>query len=167
MNKMLRTLLGKIFAKTYKISKNTCYKFMYGKNINFGEKVAYRMGFKIRIEGEGQLTIGTRTSFNYNCSISCLGQIDIGDDCLIGENVKFYDHNHNYTDPSELIDKQGFRVGKISVGNNCWIGSNVTILNNVEIGDNVVIGADCLIYQSIPSNTLVKNKAQLIIEERK
>lgn len=90
----------------------------------------------------------------------------IDDHCLFGENVKMYDHNHVYADRETPISKQGMRVGEIRIGRNCWIGSNTVILANVEIGDNVVIGANCLIYKSIPSNSVVKNKTELIIQNR-
>lgn len=85
---------------------------------------------------------------------------------MFGENVKLYDHNHRFTDKQINFKDQGFKVGSIKIGDNCWIGSNVTILCNVSIGDNVVIGANCLIYKSIPSNTVVKNKNDLLIEDR-
>ena len=41
------------------------------------------------------------------------------------------------------------------------------ITNNsiVEIGDNVIIGANCLIHKSIPSNTIVKHMENLIIQQ--
>ncbi|NJK98761.1 MAG: hypothetical protein HC905_31020 [Bacteroidales bacterium] len=34
----------------------------------------------------------------------------------------------------------------------------------VKIGSNVVIGAGCLIYKSIPSNSVVKNRQNQMIE---
>ena len=42
--------------------------------------------------------------------------------------------------------------------------SNVTILKGVTIGNNVVIGANCLIYKDIPDNSIVKLHSENIIE---
>lgn len=166
----INALNGKILKKLNKIYISTkifLYKLLYGDRINFGKDVSFRTGFKVIIVDKGSLKIGQRTFFNHNCSISCLGEIQIGNDCLFGEHVKFYDHNHRFDNPKVPIAEQGFKIGKIKIGNNCWFGSNVTILNNVTIGDNVIIGANCLIYHSIPSNTIVKNNSKLIIESLK
>ena len=122
-----------------------------------------RNNFNITIGNTGVLLIGDHCFFNNNCSINCLGNIEIGDNNQFGENVLFYDHNHQYKDANQLISNQGYTIGKILIGNNCWIGSNVIILKDVSIGDNCIIGAGCVIHQSIPSNSVVINKQNLLI----
>lgn len=114
---------------------------------------------------DATLIIKERTFFNNNCSINCLGHVEIGENVMIGEGVKIYDHNHaySYKESGLHVEKNEFTIGKVIIGNNTWIGSNVTILNNVEIGDNVIIGANCLIYKSIPANTIVKHGENLIM----
>lgn len=163
----VRDFIVKIFTKLYLVYKVNYFKFLYGEKIDLHKKISFRRGFKLIVDGEGKISIGKGCFFNYNTSISCLGKVEIGEYCLVGENVKMYDHNHRFSDRTKRIDDQGFKVGTIKIGNNCWIGSNVTILNNVTIGDNVVIGANCLIYKSVPSNTIVKSKSEVILQERK
>ena len=167
MVRFIGKFLVKVFSKIYICYTNYQLKILYGNKIKIGNKVSYRRGFKVKIEEIGTLSIGDYTSFNYNCSISCLRNVEIGEYCLIGENVKFYDHNHRFSDSTKRIIEQGFTVGSIRIGNNCWIGSNVTLLKGVTIGDNVVIGANCLINKSIPSNTIVKNQNHLQLEQRR
>lgn len=134
-------------------------------NIIAGNNLSVRRGFTLMISGAARLRIGHNVFFNNRCSISCCGHISIGNDCLFGENVKLYDHNHNFRDGQSLIREQGFRIGQIQIGDNVWIGSNVTILNNVVIGENVVIGAGCLIYRDIPANTLVRQRQDLALDD--
>jgi acetyltransferase-like isoleucine patch superfamily enzyme len=129
-----------------------------------GARCIFRKRCTLSIDGTGQMTLGNDNFFNNNCSITCLGKINIGDNNLFGENVKMYDHNHEYRDSSSLIRNQGFRIGEIIIGNNCWFGSNCTILSNVVIGDNVVVGANVLVYKSIPSNSVVRATLPLVIE---
>ncbi|TOI54642.1 hypothetical protein CGI57_23165, partial [Vibrio parahaemolyticus] len=45
---------------------------------------------------------------------------------------------------------------------NVFIGANVTILQGVEIGDNSVIGAGCLISQNVEKNKIVRANAPII-----
>lgn len=140
-------------------------KLLNSKNISLGKGVHVRSRFFSNING-GKLTIGNNVFFNNDCSINCQGQIIIGDNCIFGENVKIYDHNHIFSDLNKPISGQGMKVGRIKIGKNCWIGSNVVILTNVEIGNNVVIGANCLIHKSVPSDSLVKCNSELIVESR-
>jgi len=130
--------------------------------LTIGKDISFKDGVKILLGHSGEIRIGANCFFNNNCSLNCLGNINIGNDNQFGENVLFYDHNHQYKDPSQLISQQGYTIGKIMIGNNCWVGSNVVILKDVEIGDNVVIGAGCIIYKSIPSNTVIVNQQNLV-----
>ncbi|OAS88194.1 MULTISPECIES: acyltransferase [Metabacillus] len=147
--------------------KKMHFRLNYGERVDLPPDLLFRKGFKLLVEKEGRFKIGNGCFFNFNCTITCFGDTTIGNDCIFGENVKFYDHNHRFSDTEVLIRNQGYKVGSIKIGNNCWIGSNVTILKDITIGDNVVIGANCLINKSIPSNTIVKPKNELIFEEKR
>lgn len=78
-----------------------------------------------------------------------MGSITIGDNNLFGPNVVVVDHNHIYSDSSELICKQGFSIAPVKIGSDIWVGSNVTICEGVEICDHVVIGANSVVAKSI------------------
>jgi acetyltransferase-like isoleucine patch superfamily enzyme len=132
-------------------------------NVKIGTAVQFRNGCQIRTGMNGKLAIGNRVFFNNYCSITCFNSITIGDDCQFGESVKFYDHNHQYKATDKLINQQGYSTGSIKIGNNCWFGSDVIILKNVEIGDNVIIGAGCIIHESIPEGSVIINKQKLIM----
>tara|TARA_A100001015_G_scaffold166954_1_gene185616 strand:- start:3134 stop:3313 length:180 start_codon:yes stop_codon:yes gene_type:complete len=54
--------------------------------------------------------------------------------------------------------------GKIVVGNNVWIGANCVILKNVTIGDNSVIGANSTITKNIEKNKVVVGLNKVIKE---
>ena len=114
---------------------------------------------------EAEITISENVFFNNYCSINALGKISIGENTIFGEAVKIYDHNHKHDRVNNIleVERDEFSIAPVSIGRNCWIGSNVTILKGVEIGDNVIVGANCLIYQSIPSNSIVKLKTELTV----
>jgi acetyltransferase-like isoleucine patch superfamily enzyme len=136
-------------------------------SIKIGPSFKARLNLLIYVENQSEIIIGENVFFNNNCSVNCMSSIKIGQNTIIGEGVKFYDHNHKfYFDNIERlkISRNDFNTAPIVVGENCWIGSNVTILKGVTIGDNVIIGANCLLYQSVPSNTVVKNKSELYFD---
>ena len=163
----VNTLYYNLIYRESKIGK----KLRLGSHCNFalwgnyklliGDKAYLRNFCRIQIEN-GELKIGDNTFFNNFCTINCLDKITIGDNCLFGEGVKIYDHNHNYRDPHQVLSQQGYSLGEVEIGNNCWIGSNVVIMKGVSIGDNVIIGANSIIFKDIPSDHMVKSQAPAV-----
>ena len=94
---------------------------------------------------EGILRIGDNNFFNSNCNITCYGKILIGDNNLFGQNVVIVDHNHKHNQLNQLICKQGFEIGTISIGSDCWICANVVICSGTEIGNHVVVAANSVV----------------------
>jgi acetyltransferase-like isoleucine patch superfamily enzyme len=134
-------------------------------SINIGDNVCFREFCSLLVWPQAKLNIGNNVFVNSYCSINCLASISIGSNTMFGEGVKMYDHNHKYTYQDKLIvDGAAFKTGAIKIGNNCWIGANVTILMGVTIGDNVIVGANNLVYKSIPPNCIVKAKTDMLVE---
>ena len=112
----------------------------------------------------GKLILHDGVFINNSCSFNCMERIEIGSGTMMGEGVRFYDHDHIYT--ADTIEKWQWTTAPIKVGKDCWIGSNVTILKGVTIGDNTIIGAGCLVRKDIPANSVVYNDGNLIVKER-
>jgi acetyltransferase-like isoleucine patch superfamily enzyme len=47
------------------------------------------------------------------------------------------------------------KMGKIVIGNNCFIGNGSKIMLGVRIGDNVIVGAGAIVTKDVPSNSVV------------
>lgn len=165
---MVKITLNEKVKKIISISINLLrvfkFKFLYKGKIEIPYRTKIRKGLKIELAPNGKLTIGKGVTFNYDCSISCLERVEIKNNTIFGENVKLYDHNHRFNDPTKPISKQGYSTGEIKIGSNCWIGSNVVILKNVTIGNNVVIGANSTIKESVPDNTIVRTRDDLVYD---
>lgn len=146
----------------YKINK-IYYHIKYFK-VKFGKKINFRKRFNIVVGKNANIIIGNNCFFNNDCSINAKNHIQIGDNCIFGENVKIYDHNHRFNNKNLVIKEQGYSIGEIKIGNNCWIGSNVCILKGANIGDNVVISAGVVIDKEIGSNVIVRRKDELLLD---
>ena len=121
--------------------------------------------FEIFHVSSGKLILHDGVFVNNSCSFNCMERIEVGNGTMMGEGVRFYDHDHVYT--AEKIEKWQWTTAPIRVGRDCWIGSNVTILKGVTIGDNTIIGAGCLIRNDIPANSVVYNDGNLVVKERR
>lgn len=133
-----------------------------GSKLTLKHSVFTRRNVSFRVEG-GKLTIGT-SFFNQGCSITCMDNIQIGDNCLFGPNVVVVDHDHEYRYTDESRGNH-YRKAPISIGNNVWIGANVTILRGTQIEDGAVIGAGCVIRGRVEKNTVVINKQDIYIKD--
>ena len=113
----------------------------------------------------GKLILHKGVFINNSCSFNCIERIELGAGTMMGEGVRFYDHDHIYT--AEKIEKWQWTSAPIIIGRDCWIGSNVTILKGVTIGNNTIIGAGCLVRNDIPANSVVYNDGHLVVKERR
>ena len=140
----------------FKIAIKKKSKLIIGKNFKSRNNMAFR------IYDGGTINIGDNCFFNDNCSINCQKNIVIGNNLICGQNVLFFDHDHDYK--NNIYD---FIRDDIKIGNNVWIGANCIILKGVTIGDNVVIAAGTTVRKSIKSNTIVYQEKNMIIKEKR
>lgn len=82
--------------------------------------------------------------------------VSVGDNTTISFDVVFVTHDAATRVIRNLPDgnRETVVYGTISVGKNCFIGCRTTILPNVKIGDNAIIGAGSLVNRDIPSNVI-------------
>lgn len=132
-----------------------------GVNIDIGNNAQIRSNAVIRAGKKSSIKIGNSFFANKGLSINALGNIQIGNNTIFGEDIKIYDHNHGFKENDKNIQDQPYSIGNVSIGNNCWIGSNSVILKDVSIGNNCIIGANCVVYKSIPDNTVINSSTRL------
>ena len=159
-------LLHRVLINFRRVCITAYYKLVYGDKFRYGTHFKFRGSFKLYLHDKGCIEFGNDVFLNNYFSATAIDNIKIGDNCIFGEGVKIYDHNHSFKDTSMAIAEQPLSSKPVVIGNNCWIASNVTILAGVHIGENSVIGANCLIYKDIPANCIVKHKEDVTIESR-
>lgn len=81
----------------------------------------------------------------------------IGNNVHLAAGVSLVTHDVTHSMLNAMIGKKTFqeKVGCIKIGDNVFIGNRATILYNVEIGSNVIIGAESVVTKSIPDNSIV------------
>ena len=82
---------------------------------------------------------------------ACL--IRIGNHCTITSNVKFVVHDGAgwlFTDEVPGLQK----FGTIEILDNCFIGISATILADVKIGPNSIVGASSVVTKDVPPGTI-------------
>jgi len=139
--------------------------------VNIGDKVVIGSNSIIECTGSLQsigkgLKIGSRTSFANDCFFGCAGGIEIGDDVIVGQYVRFHSENHNYNDKNKLIKEQGVTHKGIKIGNNCWIGAGAVFLDGAEIGDGCVVAANAVVTKKFEDNMVIGGLPAKVIKTR-
>lgn len=142
---------NKIVFKSIPMMNNS-FKIAMKKDtkLNIGKKLRTRNNVSFRIYNSGTIKIGNNCFFNDGCSINCQKNIEIGNNVIFGQNVMIFDHDHDYKN-----DVNNFIMDDVKIGNNVWIGANCIILKGTIIDDNVVIAAGTIVKENISNNKLV------------
>lgn len=164
-------LIHKILIRLMSIFTIAKYKAIYGKSFSCSFRNRVASSLRVRICG-GSIVIGNGVSFRENCSLNvtngtiligkdcffndfvCLNarlNISIGDNCIFGQSVKVYDHDHDYHSKHMADD---FVCKAVEIKKNTWVGSDAVILKGAEIGEHCVIGAKSLVKHHLDNNTL-------------
>lgn len=83
----------------------------------------------------------------------------------IGDNTIIAPYTHILAHDASTLRFLGYgKIGKVTIGKNCFIGLGTIILPNVSIGDNVIVGAGSVITHDIESGVVVAgNPAKVIM----
>lgn len=93
-------------------------------------------------------------------------ELNIGDNCLFGQNIKMMlgDHHKIYS----LEDNKMINVPKsgIDIGDNVWLARNVTLLKDVKISKNSVVGYGSTVTKRFEQeNALIVGSPAKIVKE--
>ena len=117
------------------ISKYTIYPFI----LLYFRHITFKLG----------ISIPWNTQIGPGFYIGHFGGIVINENCVIGRNC-------NISQGVTLGQKnRGAYKGYPTVGDNVYIGPGAKIIGAVKVGNNVAIGANCVVTKDIPDNSVV------------
>ncbi len=103
----------------------------------------YRLSIKLGISISPSTDIGSGFNINHIGGIVVNGKSVINKNCTISHGVTLGQKN------------RGKYKGYPILANNIYIGPGAKIIGAVKIGNNVAIGANCVVTQDIPENSVV------------
>ncbi len=106
------------------------------------------------------IAVGKNVFINSGCCFQDQGGIEIGDGCLIGQQVVIATLNHDLSPEN----RGNMFPAPVKIGNNVWIGAHATILPGVTVGDNAVIAAGAVVTRDVPADTVVAGVPAKIIK---
>lgn len=108
---------------------------------------------------EPKIYIGDNVCMNTDIHIGAINNISIGNNVLFASRIFITDHFHGKILAEELSSapqkRKLFSKGSVTIEDNVWIGEGVSILPDVTIGKNSIIGANAVVTNSFPKNSII------------
>lgn len=135
---------------------------------------------RIWVRFGGVVRIGCYSNINADSEIRCDESVTIGSYNQISYGVRIWDTNtHSILSKEErrktteeFYPYFGYENSKpktvpVYIGDDCWIGEKASILKGTKLGDEVIVGYNCLLSgQSVPDKSMVVTKSVLDIRTR-
>jgi maltose O-acetyltransferase len=110
----------------------------------------------------GNIELGERVFFNFNCIVLDVCRVRIGEFSQFGPAVQILTPMHPLQ--AELRRKQEY--GKpVDIGSDVWVGAGALILPGVRIGNKAVIGAGSVVTRDIPDGVFAAGNPCRVIRE--
>ena len=106
------------------------------------------------VEIQKNATVGKRCKISSHTFV-CEG-VTIEDNVFVGHNVAFINDSYpRATTGDQLQTEADWKVERTLVKKGASIGSGCTILSNITIGENALVGAGSVVTKDVPPNTIV------------
>ena len=141
--------------------------FIFQRVLRINSNVPFPVHYTSRVIGYSYLKLNkdsnTVGSFclSHACYIQGLQGIEIGENFLFGPGISIISVNHGVDNEYKDI-----KTKPIIIGNNVWLGTNVSILPEVQLGNNVVVGAGSVVTKSFPDDVIIAGNPAAIIKKR-
>jgi len=107
------------------------------------------------VEIQKNATVGRRGKISSHTFV-CEG-VTIEDNVFVGHNVAFINDTYPRATAADggLQTEKDWRVDPTVIKKGASIGSGATILCNVTVGENAIVGAGSVVTKNVPANTIV------------
>jgi acetyltransferase-like isoleucine patch superfamily enzyme len=106
------------------------------------------------VEIQKNATVGKRCKISSHTFV-CEG-VTIEDNVFVGHNVAFINDSYpRATTGEQLQTEADWKVERTLVKKGASIGSGTTILSNITIGENALVGAGSVVTKDVPPNSIV------------
>src|SRR6185503_20921829 len=108
-----------------------------------------------------RLKIGELCGLNFGCYFELDGDVTLADHVAVGHEVMFLTRTRDSKNPERRGSVSG--SAPIVIENGCWLGSRSVILPGVTVGAGSVVGANDVVKESLPPNTLLAGTRKISI----
>ncbi|RUO49321.1 acyltransferase [Pseudidiomarina donghaiensis] len=121
----------------------------------------------VKVNGKRNLTLNDNVFVGSNCTFVCYEEpIVIGKNTLIAQDCFIITRNHKFNVDSP-IREQGYTNNPVKIGDDVWIGAKCVILPGVNIGNGAIVAAGSVVTRSVASHHVVGGVPARVISVRR
>jgi acetyltransferase-like isoleucine patch superfamily enzyme len=110
------------------------------------------------------IELGDNFSVQQRCHITFAGDLVIGKNTALTNDVMITDIDHEYFDLGVPIGKQPLLVKKTKIGENCFIGSGAKIQAGTTLGNHCIVGANAVVRGDFPDYCVIVGMPAKIVK---
>lgn len=138
-----------------------------GITLGDGVRLQHRVYLDTERTVDGYIKIGKGVYIGTGTTLFGHMGLEIGDDCLLAQNISLTPYSHIFDDPGRIIYSQGGHCKKVTIGNDVYIGMGCCVMYSGDIGEGSVIGAHSTVVKPIPPYSVAVGTPARVIKERK
>lgn len=114
---------------------------------------------------DSRVVLGDRVTATGQLHITAYSTVIVEDDVMFATNVFISDGSHGISTAEVPYKFQPIeRILPVRVGRGSWIGQNVVIMPGVTIGELCVVGANSVVTQSIPPQSIAVGSPARVVK---
>lgn len=117
------------------------------------------------VEDRARVDIGEFVFIGAGSELDVAESLAIGSHTLLAPGVFITDHTHNAA-RGTLVDEQGNRHAKVTIGSDVWLGAHSVVMHGVTIGDGAIVGAGAVVTKDVAPYAIVAGVPARVIGER-
>ena len=148
------------------------WRFEGGQYIEVGSRSLINGGAIMRAitdqmvrQGAPSISIGDDVYIGWHVFISSIGEVSLGDGCVLSDHVYITDVFHGFDPEKGLIMEQELQSkGPVKIGANCFLGYRVAIMPNVTLGEWCIVGANSVVTRSFPAYSMIAGAPARVVK---
>lgn len=140
--------------------------FIKGRNrISIGNKTRIFPGLRIEALEKGEINIGDNCAIEQNVHIISMNRnLVIGENSTISSNVFISNVDHEYEDINKSVMDQSLIPKDTSIAEGCFIGFGSAILPGSHLGKHCVVGSNSIVKGDYPDYSVIAGNPARIIK---
>ena len=132
-----------------------------------GVRIQERVYLDTERVNTGYINVGKNVYIGTGTTLFGHMGLEIGDDCLLAQNIQLTPYSHIFDDHNSIIYSQGGHCKKVTIGRDVYIGMRAAIMYSGDIGEGSVIGAGSVVVKPIPPYSVAVGCPAKVSKERK
>lgn len=128
--------------------------------------ICERVYLDTQTEKYGYIKIGDSTYIGTGTTLFGHKGLEIGDHCLLAQNITITPYSHIFDNPDVFIGQQGGNMKKVTIGNDCYLGMGVCVMYSGDISNGSVVGAGSTVVKPIPPYSVAVGTPAKVIKKR-